>query len=160
MKPFLLILALTLFCIKGYSQTADDPSFFRTESDTSKTSLRILNYIKDSRYWGNKNEIAFRNKMELKLFADSNKFDLPDRYNEINDPTTSIALISYSGIDCHSSFNFRFERDDAEKTYRLFIYIMNGGCRAGGNNYTRWISFSKIPEDYRFVVLEAVIKDN
>lgn len=158
MKFFLQIFIFTLFSINGYSQSDNEPRSFISKFDTTKTDLRILNYVKDNRNWGGKDQIAFRNKTEAKIFADSNKFGLPVGFDYFNDTTKTLAIINYSGIDCHSNFDFKFERDDAEMTYRLYVYIRDGGCRAGGKNYTSWVSFTKKPDDYRFEVIEAVIK--
>ncbi|MFZ5553998.1 MAG: hypothetical protein ACOZCO_12860 [Bacteroidota bacterium] len=69
----------------------------------------------------------------------------------------SIILISYSGIDCHSTFEFDWKKEN-ETEFTITVTVKYGGCRAGGFHYLQLVSVPALPENAK-ISQKVVILD-
>lgn len=92
--------------------------------------------------------IYFDNPESIKKFVKEKDITIPANLDAIDFSESVLALVAYSGVDCHSGFIISFLKDPANKRYVFDISVMYGGCRAGGKNYTKWALIPKLPADY------------
>lgn len=101
--------------------------------------------------------IYFDNTKVIKSFAKENDITIPASLDTIDFTQSALALVAYSGVDCHSGFIISFIKDPANKRYVFDISVMYGGCRAGGKNYTKWALIPKLPKDYTIILRSHVV---
>lgn len=92
--------------------------------------------------------IYFDNPENIKRFVKEKDITLPANLDAINFTENALALVAYSGVDCHSGFIISFLKDPLNKKFVFDISIMYGGCRAGGLNFTKWALIPKLPKDF------------
>ncbi|CAN5554108.1 hypothetical protein BH10BAC5_BH10BAC5_20700 [soil metagenome] len=137
-----------LFFLLFASITAKAQQVKIDDIDILSDSLILLNYI-DIPYHQDTDPRIFRNREDIRSYADSMKIDLPDSFNDYDPEKNIISMISYHGIDCHSTFRFEMLRYNQIKEFKIFVKVKYGGCRAGGNYYTQWVLMPKVPEDFK-----------
>ncbi len=154
MRSFSLILLLLLITTSGYSQKMNDDYLIK---DTTVSELKLLNFVEVPYYFiMDKALVQFQSNADIKRFSDTMKVELPQMFNEFDPEKNTMAIISYSGIDCHSWFKFEFLKLDDDRSYKIYVTIRSGECRAGGNNYTRWVSVPKLPVGYSLSFIKLI----
>lgn len=99
----------------------------------------------------------FDDPKTLKSFVKDNDISMPANLDAIDFTESALALVAYSGEDCHSGFIFSLLNDPRNKQYVFDLSVMYGGCHAYGNNYTKWALIPKLPRGYSIILYRHVI---
>ena len=98
----------------------------------------------------------FMTAEEAQAYTHSSPCKAPD-ISGIDFSSHTLVAFNYSGVDCHSTFDFKLTKYPEQKKWIYTVYVYDGGCRAAGGFYTQWAVIPKIPEGFTFTLKNAII---